>query len=303
MDEIEQLFLKQLSVWELAKNNYEALNHLKVKELNVNNCAFIVQYNPARIISSGAKVDAESIEKRKCFLCEENLPKEQMKIVFKGKYSIMVNPFPIFTKHFTISENSHVPQAISSRFGDMFDLAKIMNEYVIFYNGPKCGASAPDHAHFQAGSKGFLPLEENWRKHISKEINENLFVVNYGFYTLFIETDKKRKTISLFEKIYNKLEVKNGDSEPMMNILTWYENKKWIIAVVPRSKHRPDCFFADGERNFLVSPASVDLGGVFITPLEKDFERISEKNIEEILNEVCFTKKNFKKIIEKLQAE
>ncbi|MBP1638407.1 MAG: hypothetical protein H6Q18_1196 [Bacteroidetes bacterium] len=239
MDEIEQLFLKQLSVWELAKNNYEALNHLKVKELNVNNCAFIVQYNPARIISSGAKVDAESIEKRKCFLCEENLPKEQMKIVFKGKYSIMVNPFPIFTKHFTISENSHVPQAISSRFGDMFDLAKIMNEYVIFYNGPKCGASAPDHAHFQAGSKGFLPLEENWRKHISKEINENLFVVNYGFYTLFIET----------------------------------------------------------------SPASVDLGGVFITPLEKDFERISEKNIEEILNEVCFTKKKFKKIIEKLQAE
>lgn len=302
-DKIQHLLNNQLKDWDTARNNYEALNGIKTKALRVNNCEFNVQFNPARIVSSGAKVDAKSIQERKCFLCADNRPKEQTGLDFGENYTILVNPFPIFPKHFTIPENSHVPQTIISRFDDMFDLAEFMSDYVIFYNGPKCGASAPDHAHFQAGNKGFLPLEKNWEKHIAKKLSEKLSVINYVFSAFLIETDNKAEAVSLFDKIYHSLTINEGEIEPMMNILAWRNNKKWVAVIIPRAKHRPDCYFAEGEENMLISPASVDLGGVFITPIEKDFEKINEKNIEAILQEVCFDKNNFQKIIEEFLSK
>ncbi|VBB47579.1 conserved hypothetical protein [uncultured Paludibacter sp.] len=295
---IQYFFDEQLKTWDFARNNYNALKKLKTKEFIVNGCEFKVQFNSARIASTGAKLDAKSIEERECFLCEENLPKEQIKMSFKEKYSIMVNPFPIFQRHFTVSGKSHIPQTINSRMGDMFDLAEFMSDYVIFYNGPKCGASAPDHAHFQAGNKGFLPLEKNWKKNITEKISEDLFVINYGFPAFLIETKDKKTGISLFEKMYRLLNIKKDEIEPMMNVLTWRENKEWISVVIPRAKHRPECYFVEGEGNMLISPASVDLGGVFIAPLEKDFEKMTEKHIENILNEVCLDEKDFQQLIE-----
>lgn len=300
---IQYFFEKQLKTWDFARNNYNALKFLKLKAFLVNSCEFYVQFNPARIASTTAKVDEKSIEERICFLCDENLPKEQIKMPFKEKYSIMVNPFPIFPRHFTISENSHTPQTIISRFGDMLDLAEYMSDYVIFYNGPKCGASAPDHAHFQAGNKGFLPLEKSWEKHTTEKISKELSVINYVFPAFLIETDNKAEVVSLFDKIYHSLTINKGEIEPMMNILAWRNNKKWVAVIIPRTKHRPDCYFAEGEENMLISPASVDLGGFFIAPVEKDFEKINEKNIEAILQEVCFDKNNFQKIIEEFLSK
>lgn len=302
-DKIQHLLKNQLESWETARNNYNALNNIKVKTLSVNGCEFKVQFNPARIVSSGAKVDAKSIQERKCFLCSENRPTEQFGLPFGDHYTILVNPFPIFPKHFTIPEVAHVPQTIISRFGDMLDLAEYMSDYIIFYNGPKCGASAPDHAHFQAGNKGFLPLERNWEKHITEKIIDKLSVINYVFPAFLIETDNKAEAVSIFDNIYHSLAINKGEMEPMMNILAWFENEKWVIAIIPRVKHRPDCYFAEGEDNLLISPASVDLGGVFITPVEKDFEKINEKNIETILQEVCFDKINFQKIIDKFLSK
>lgn len=304
--EIEQLLTDQLSVWETARNNYEALKQVKTKELDVNGAKFKVQFNPARIVSSGAKVDAKSIQERKCFLCAENRPKVQEGIEFKPlsnqkEYTILINPFPIFPKHFTIPDVEHVPQLILGRFGDMLNLAEKMDDYVIFYNGPKCGASAPDHVHFQAGNKGFLPIEKEWQNHISEQINDNLFAVNYGFPAFVIKTTEKSECVRLFEKIYQNLEINEGEDEPMMNILAWFEGNNYVAVVIPRAKHRPDCYFAEGEKNILISPASVDLGGVFITPLEKDFEKISAENVTEILGEVCLDKKEFQKVIEKFK--
>lgn len=325
-NEIEQLLIDQLSVWETARNNYEALKQVKTKKLDVNGAKFKVQFNPARIVSSGAKVDAKSIQERKCFLCAENRPKEQEGIEFKPisnqkEYTILINPFPIFPKHFTIPDVEHVPQLILGRFGDMLDLAEKMDDYLIFYNGPKCGASAPDHVHFQAGNKGFLPIEKEWRNHIVEKINDSLFAVNYGFLAFVINAPHPPKggvnckilANTLFEKIYKALPIKEGDTEPMMNILAWYEKASetppsggrgagsFVTVVIPRAKHRPDCYFADGEKNILISPASVDLGGVFITPLEKDFEKISAENVAEILVEVCLDDKEFQEIIEKIR--
>ena len=160
---IHHLLTGQLASWETARNNYAALSGVRVKELNVNGILYKVQFNPARIVSSGAKVDAKSILKRKCFLCPANLPPVQKGIPFGGHYNILVNPFPIFPRHLTVPELAHTPQRIATRFTDMLELAEALTDYTIFYNGPKCGASAPDHAHFQAGNKGFMPIEKDWR--------------------------------------------------------------------------------------------------------------------------------------------
>lgn len=300
-NEVENLFRQQLIDWETARKNYESLQKVETKIFDVNGCEFEVQFNPARIVSSGAKVDAKSIRERKCFLCAENRPKEQEGIPFGKNYTILVNPFPIFPKHFTIPENSHVPQSIYPRFTDMLDLAELMEEYVVFYNGPKCGASAPDHAHFQAGSKGFLPLERNRKEHISEKINSHLFVIDYGFPSLMIQTDNKETSVSLFDKIYKSLDLKPDETEPMMNILSWKENRNFNTIIIPRKKHRPHCYFAEGNENILISPAAVDLGGVFITPLEKDFNKITQTDIAKILNEVCFNIKDNRQLIVKIQ--
>ena len=272
-DKVEQLFQQQLIGWELAKNNYQALQQAKVKTFDVGGYRYLVQFNPARMVSSSAKVDAQSIRERKCFLCAENRPAEQKGIIFDGRYEILVNPYPIFPRHLTIPSLDHTPQQIISRFGDMLDLAQQLDDYTILYNGPKCGASAPDHFHFQAGNKGFLPIENdrNWR------------------HNLRIESENKQDILMRFLQIYDTLPLQPDDTEPMMNILTWYKNGAWTICIFPRKKHRPDCYFAEGDANMIISPASVDMGGVLITPLEKDFEKITSEDIAGILDEVQFT--------------
>ena len=271
-EEVVQLFQQQLIGWELAKNNYQALQQAKVKTFDVGGYRYLVQFNPARMVSSSAKVDAQSIRERKCFLCAENRPAEQKGIIFDGRYEILVNPYPIFPRHLTIPSLDHTPQQIISRFGDMLDLAQQLDNYIILYNGPKCGASAPDHFHFQAGNKGFLPIENdrNWR------------------HNLRIESENKQDILMRFLQIYDTLPLQPDDTEPMMNILTWYKNGAWTTCIFPRKKHRPDCYFAEGDANMIISPASVDMGGMLITPLEKDFEKITAEDIAGILDEVCF---------------
>ena len=268
--DVNQLFEDQLNNWELARNNYEALKQAKIKTLDVNGRQYKVQFNPARILSSAAKVDPESIRERKCFLCSENRPPEQKGIPFKEQYTILINPYPIFPCHLTIPSVEHAPQLIASRFGDMLDLAQQLDNYTVFYNGRKCGASAPDHFHFQAGSKGFLPIENDRNRGNA----------------VCIESGDKQEVLDRFQQTYNDLPLQPDDVEPMLNLLTWYENGKWITCLFPRKKHRPACYFAEGDANLLISPASVDMGGVFITPLEKDFEKITAADIVSILEEI-----------------
>ena len=267
---INHLFKEQLKNWELAQKNYLALKQVKTKTLVANNREYIIQFNPSRIVSTASKSDDQSIKNRKCFLCGVNLPAEQKSILFKDDYIILVNPYPIFPRHFTIPSILHEPQLIGSRFGDMLDLAQQLDDYIVFYNGPKSGASAPEHFHFQAGNKGFLPLEKN--RNMYDSIN--------------LESDNKEDIINRFNRIYNNLPLQLDDIEPKMNILTWYDTNKWIVCIFARKKHRPKCYFAEGEANLLISPGAVDMAGVFITPLEKDYLKITEKDIEDILQEI-----------------
>lgn len=304
-DDAKNLLLEQLQEWEQARLNYEALANVESKDFSFDGFVIKVQFNPGRIQSSAAKVDTKSIQERKCFLCPANLPLVQKGIPFENTYQILVNPFPIFPQHFTIPTYEHVDQLVLNRYKEMLALAKDLNEYTFFYNGPKCGASAPDHAHFQAGSKGFMPIEEDI-KQIDKEIvleTQGLTVSAFKKYLrngFLIEAKDKDRAVDFFKKLYSLLEIKEGEKEPMMNIISWFEDDKWLSCIFPREKHRPACFFAEGDENILISPASVDLGGVFITPLEKDFNKITSEDIQLILKEVSISDEKMLSLIKSL---
>lgn len=305
---IKQLFAGQLREWPLAKANYEALKDVESKEFSFGGFSIRVQYNPARILSSAAKVDAESVRERKCFLCPENLPAEQRGIPFGDNYRILVNPYPIFPEHFTIPAHVHTGQLIIDRYGDMLDMAKYLDEYIIFYNGPRCGASAPDHAHFQAGAKGFLPVEDDIhsidKEEVAEASNVRVYTLRNYFRNAFLtEAKDKDAAIDFFRKIYALLETKDGDKEPMMNILAWYGDDTWRTVIFPREKHRPACFYAEGEDNMLISPASVDFGGIFITPREKDFDKITPESIAAVLKETSISDEKTQAIINRLKEQ
>lgn len=305
---IEKLLADQLSSWELAKNNYAALSQVKVKELDVNGTRYKVQFNPARIVSSAAKVDTKSIQERKCFLCPANLPTAQRGLPFKDNYQILVNPFPIFPKHLTVPALEHTAQRIKERFADMLDLAARAEDYIVFYNGPKCGASAPDHVHFQAGNKGFLPIEQEWKYKkagniVTYKTATLLYLNDAPRTTLVMEASNREDATALFNIVYHAMELKPGEDEPMMNILAWVENGRWISCIFPRAKHRPSCYTAEGDANILISPASVDMGGVFITPLEKDFEKLTAADITSILGEVCLDTEEFHKLRQRIKEQ
>lgn len=305
-DTVHKLIGEQLTKWELAAANYKALAQVKTKTFEVGGCVYNVQFNPARITSSAAKVDPGSIRERKCFLCPANLPPEQKSLPFKDSYNILVNPFPIFPRHLTIPDIQHLDQRILPRIGDMLELAEALDDFIIFYNGPKCGASAPDHIHFQAGSKNFLPIEKEWRcKKAGKVVDYKKaslwFLDDAPRATLVIEAESKEDAATLFKAVYDSMEVKPDDDEPMMNVLAWYEDRKWMVCVFPRELHRPSCYGAEGEENMLISPASVDMGGVLITPLEKDFNKITAKDIRFILSEVCIPPEKFHRLRQRIK--
>lgn len=306
--EVNDLLARQLATWETARHSYEALTGVRVKELNVRGVPYKVQFNPARIVSSGAKVDAKSIRERRCFLCAANRPAEQEGIPFLGHYELLVNPFPIFPRHLTIPETEHVPQLIGHRFADMLELARELTDFTIFYNGPRCGASAPDHAHFQAGNRGFMPIEADWRTRIGETVVQTECATLYSLddaprTTLVIDTDDADEACRFFQTIYHALPVPEGDQEPMMNILALYDSSRWTIFVFPRAKHRPACYTAEGDARLLSSPASVDLGGVFITPVEQDFLKITADDVAQILSEVCLSPEAFVRVKEYIRNE
>lgn len=299
---------EQLSSWELARNNYAALKQAKVKELVVEGIRYKVQFNPARRVSSAAKVDSQSIQERKCFLCPTNRPAEQKGIPFKEEYELLVNPFPIFARHLTVPAVEHADQRILSRFGDMLDLAAFDKEYVVFYNGPHCGASAPDHVHFQAGSKGFLPIEKEWETQKAGKVaaiqsGTLWYLEDAPRATLVIEATQKEDAVALFHTVYQAMEWKAEEEEPMMNLLAWMEADRWVVCIFPRHKHRPSCYSAEGEAHLLISPASVDMGGVFITPRETDFEKLKTTDIATILSEVCLSPGELRKLIQRIKKQ
>lgn len=307
------LLREQMKIWKDLENAYNSLKSIQVKSFQYDGYIIKVQHNPGRVKSSTAKVDEKSIKNRKCFLCPENLYIEQEVLKYDDDFLILVNPFPILPEHYTIPHVNHIPQSIQKWFVKMLLLSRDMQRDVLIYNGPKCGASAPDHLHFQAGSKYFMPLDDEFHS-IKNEYGEIIFE-NEELIVSGIDDGLRRfisietHDISLAEKIFNvffnfNLKVSSEDFEPMMNILALYEpanalngkNYGWRVLIFLRKKHRPSHYFREGNNRILLSPAAVDFGGVCILPFEKDFELIKKEDIAEIFNEVSIGKEQFEYI-------
>ena len=309
-DSLHRFFNRQIERWGLARHNFRDLQNIIVKDLNDGELTLKAQCNPARIVSTVAKMDKVSIAKRPCFLCGENRPKEQLVKRFDENFDILVNPYPILPVHYTIPSRRHLPQSIKANYGEMRRILIQYPDLMIFYNGPKCGASAPDHMHLQAGTGGVVPLQEAWPR-LQRNLTE-LYKAGDGEYialindwicpALVISSVKAATDDDMFRRVYDALPQTYGDTEPMMNILSWRADGRQITVVIPRSKHRPDCYYAEGDAKMTISPGALDMAGLLITPRSEDFERITPETTTSILRETGLSKADIDTVAEKIKA-
>jgi len=292
--EIEHLFNEQFAVWSQAASNHEALSDIKTRRVDIDETHFItLQHNPARIISSGAKLDKTTISNRPCFLCVANRPKEQIAVKWRG-YDILVNPYPIFPHHLTIAAHTHSPQLMKGRMHHLTDLAHELPEYTIFYNGAGCGASAPDHAHFQAAPSVYFPIWE--------EISRMSPVVSYHDFVIYdrIPATCVAGDTDSAERIMEMLPHNDRSGEPMVNILCRSCGTETLIVIIPRRKHRPDNFNPDAKdpSGVMISPGAIDVAGLTVTPRLQDFTDISAPSLAEIYSQVGYHAKDLIKLFD-----
>ncbi len=296
--ELEKLYSEQLTEWEQFREQVLRLNEVEIHTFDFGNpdtgkYEIKTQYNPARAVSSNAKLDEKTIAARKCFLCPENSPAVQRKVRLNENFVALVNPFPILKKHFTIPLMQHKKQEILPYLDDMLDFARMLPDFTIFYNGPKAGASAPDHLHFQAVKKGQLPFEQEYPlfsspdKTISYKNGRIRTLQNYGRNCLLIQSPDKETAHILFQQVYAQLRTVAGDKEePMMNVFTLFEHNEWNLLIFPRKTHRPSCFFAEGNDYKMISPGAIDIAGIFVLPRKEDFDSVDKTVISDVLRQV-----------------
>lgn len=305
-DSIHQLLKEQKQEWPLIAKNFAAVEHIVSRTIPTGSYPVVLQYNAERIRSATAKLDVRSLKARPCFLCPKNLSEEQRHIPFGEDYWIMINPYPIFPEHVTISAIEHTPQRIAGRIDDMLQIAGQLDDFLVFYNGPSCGASAPDHMHFQAGNKGLLPAEINCSKAEKRFIKQTgaaaLYLLpRFQRNSFLIKATQRRDAVALFNEVYAELPLREGEPEPMLNVLCWQEKEEWQLLLIPRRKLRPSCYYATDETKRLVSPGSVEMGGLFVLPREEDFRQITVEEIEQILDEICLDENEINNIISKIK--
>ncbi|MEW6512160.1 MAG: DUF4922 domain-containing protein [Bacteroidota bacterium] len=292
---MEALLRQQKDTWPRLRDGYAALGSVQERRLAFGDVTIRIVFNPARIVSTSAAVDDRSVRERKCFLCAANLPPEQRGFLYGGHHIVLCNPFPIFREHFTIPDVAHIPQRIDGMFGTMLDLARDASpRYMVMYNGPRSGASAPDHQHFQAGETGFLEIESE----VEHLAGQGELLAQGEYLTATAVNDGLRRWIALEGRAKDRLAsafnntvaaLRNGGTpgeEPMMNILTWYLGDRWRVLIFPRTRHRPSVYFAEGDAKIMISPAGTDCGGVCITPLERDFHRLTPDTVRTIFDEI-----------------
>src|SRR5574344_1833552 len=308
-DSLQMFFTQQLEEWDECRKHFADLHNVETKSLDGGQIK--LQFNAARMVSTGAKIDKLSLAKRPCFLCDENRPKAQMSLNFDERLKILVNPFPILPMHFTIPARTHQPQKIVHLYNEIHGLLMEHPELMIFYNGPKCGASAPDHAHLQAGTSGILPLQNEWAR-LSRNIepilsindDEGIFLIKDFIVPSFvIRSQSEKSDDQLFHLLYHAIQNysistfhTSEKEEPMMNIISWRADDNYISVVKPRRKHRPDCYLKGGKEQVIVSPGALDMAGLIITPRKEDFEKLTVNTATAILQECGITSENAKSI-------
>ena len=325
MGSLNRFFNRQLQIWDEVRTRYRQLAGVQTRELTCDSMSLRVQYNPARIVSTGADISKKSIEERPCFLCAANRPPLQMKRLLDGRFELLVNPFPILPMHFTIPVLQHRPQAIRPMYDEMLKLLARYPNLTVFYNGPKCGASAPDHAHLQAGvtigpdGASVLPLQREWQR-LSRSLTslvkmgddaEIASVNAYPCCALVIRSKSQHASLRLFKVLYEQIHQSAEETEPMMNVICWRQRElsgsdsqskdELITVVFPREKHRPSCYHFTGRDQLLVSPGALDMAGLLITPRSEDFERLNSEEAVSILRECALSDDSFSQLEERLK--
>jgi hypothetical protein len=289
-----ELLSRQKKVWPNLGEGYESLKDVRERDLPCKGFSVRLQYNPRRIKSSLADVSQKNVNERRCFLCLDHLPEGQKGILLRSDYLILCNPMPVFSSHFTISHLDHRLQVIAEHIDTFLQLmADFGPGWMVLYNGPRCGASAPDHLHFQAAPSGQMPIEkeirEGKRLTLMKQVDNVLLyhLRDLGREVIILEGNEPMAVGGAFKGFLTGLKkALLIDEEPMMNIAGFYEERKMCLVIFPRRKHRPDAFFREGDARVVVSPGVIDMGGLLITPIEKDFDRLDAAAVEGIYGEV-----------------
>ena len=302
---LTDFFHNQLNQWKDVAKRFEELKGVQTREVG----SALAQFNPARLVSTGAKIDKATLAKRPCFLCEKNRPEEQITLPFGEGFEILINPFPILPVHFTIPSRRHQLQAIAENYVQIHRLLRAYPQLMVFYNGPKCGASAPDHLHFQAGTSGILPLQRDWERLYETSVpllqlngTEGIYEIkDYICPALAIVSHTEKHDVELFSRLYEALPLKEDETEPMMNIVAWRNGDAFISVVFPREKHRPDCYSAEGEAQCLVSPGSLDMAGLLILPRQSDFEEMTTERAKAVLREVSLSDEVMAEVVKRIR--
>ena len=281
---MKAFFNAQLSEWQTARENHEALSRVWYRELASPKLPrpLRVQCNPARLVSTGAKIDKASIAARPCFLCAANRPKEQRGMALNEGFEWLVNPFPILPEHYTIAAREHRPQRFLDAYEAMIQATKSLpEEYIVFYNGPKCGASAPDHLHLQAGIAKDIPLIA-YAKSLPQEGSVQA-IAPFGYLAYLVHNAEDSST---FRQLYEILPIPEEEHEPRINVVAYRKGDRVTLIVIPRHAHRPRCYSAEGDAQCLISPGALDMCGLLITPRLEDYERLTATRAADILCEV-----------------
>ncbi|MCI6680443.1 MAG: DUF4922 domain-containing protein [Bacteroides sp.] len=301
MKELNKFIKDQLSVWQLASSNFRALKTTPSREVDVFGLKCRIQYNPRRVISSTADTSPAAIASRKCFLCADNRPKEQFHLGFEGRkgrnYHIQINPYPIFRGHLVIVRDEHIPQEIWHHFPDMLDFAARYKDYLVFYNGPSSGASAPDHLHFQAIPKHNLPLEDvvdEFLDHPGEPLatvkDASLYKFDgYARGVFALKATTSKSLAKLFYRLLDCTDRGKGEEEPMFNLYAYVKNGEYRTIVVMRSAKRSHHFYSEGADHLTISPGAADIAGLFVAPFREDYDKADTALLEELLSEVCIS--------------
>ncbi len=303
-----KLLSEQKKSWLDLREGYEFLKDVRERDLSCRGFSVRLQYNPGRMKSSTAEVSKINAKERQCFLCMDHLPEGQKGILYRSDYLILSNPMPVFSSHFTVSHIDHRLQTIDEHIQTFLRLlADFGSDWTILYNGPKCGASAPDHFHFQAAPSGKMPIEKEIREEkrltLLRQVDGVLLyrARDLGREVIILEGEDSTAIERAFNNYLTALrEILLLNEEPMMNIAGFYEERKWRLVIFPRRKHRPDVFFKDGDARVVVSPGVIDMGGLLITPVKRDFERLDAATVEGIYREVSLEGQTVERAIDAL---
>lgn len=270
---IEKFIETQCECWPLLNENRRILEEAPVKELGCGYSSRLLSYRKASATADPAKaINGE----RPCFLCKKSRPPEQLVLPF-GQYEILANPYPLHPMHLTIVHGAHTPQKIEGRISDMIKLAEYLPRHLVFYNGPLCGASAPDHMHFQAVGR------ELGARFDCFPFRDGMIFKSYPYILI------DNPTPELFDKVISSLP--EADPEPMVNLLAMKAEGGIRLVIVPRKAHRPKCY-----GDFVISPASIEMTGVFNLSREEDFERFDSAKAEEVMKDVCMDEEQFARL-------